>query len=149
MPGWLRSAGSGPLTWMRSNATSTGWISRHQRKGRQGEDHAAQTANVTKEKRNENQTDQRIRGRPAAMFYTDDVKGDYERIKARGAHPAGTPLRAAVQEDGNPVGADGRALNGRRLYRLKPEPVQEVDAWLVPFRRFWSAHVDALKRHLD
>ena len=37
----------------------------------------------------------------------------------------------------------------RRLYRLKPEPLQELDAWLAPFRRFWSAHVDALKRHLD
>src|SRR5271163_2101421 len=37
----------------------------------------------------------------------------------------------------------------RRLYRLKPEPLQEVAAWLVPFRRFWSAHVDALERHLD
>ena len=37
----------------------------------------------------------------------------------------------------------------RRLYRLKPEPLQEVEAWLSPFRRFWSAHVDALERHLD
>ncbi len=37
----------------------------------------------------------------------------------------------------------------RRLYRLKPEPLQELDAWLEPFRRFWSAHVDALERHLD
>jgi predicted enzyme related to lactoylglutathione lyase len=37
----------------------------------------------------------------------------------------------------------------RRLYRLKPEPFQEVDAWLAPFRRFWSAHVDALERYLD
>lgn len=37
----------------------------------------------------------------------------------------------------------------RRLYRLRPEPLQEVDAWLNPFRRFWSAHVDALERHLD
>jgi DNA-binding transcriptional ArsR family regulator len=37
----------------------------------------------------------------------------------------------------------------RRLYRLKPEPFREVDAWLAPFRRFWSAHVDALERHLD
>jgi DNA-binding transcriptional ArsR family regulator len=37
----------------------------------------------------------------------------------------------------------------RRLYRLKPEPLQDVDAWLAPFRRFWSAHVDALERHLD
>jgi len=37
----------------------------------------------------------------------------------------------------------------RRLYRLKPGPFQEMDAWLAPFRRFWSAHVDALERHLD
>src|SRR5271157_386737 len=37
----------------------------------------------------------------------------------------------------------------RRLYRLKPEPFQEVDAWLTPFRQFWSAHIDALERHLD
>ena len=37
----------------------------------------------------------------------------------------------------------------RRLYRLKPEPFEEVDVWLAQFRRFWSAHVDALERHLD
>ena len=37
----------------------------------------------------------------------------------------------------------------RRLYRLKPEPLQELDAWLAQFRRFWSAHLDALERHLD
>ncbi len=37
----------------------------------------------------------------------------------------------------------------RRLYRLRPEPLMELDAWLVPFRRFWTKHVDALERHLD
>ena len=37
----------------------------------------------------------------------------------------------------------------RRLYRLKPEPLQEVADWLDPFRRFWSDHGDALERHLD
>ena len=37
----------------------------------------------------------------------------------------------------------------RRLYRLTPEPLEELDAWLKPFRRFWSAHIDALERHLD
>jgi DNA-binding transcriptional ArsR family regulator len=37
----------------------------------------------------------------------------------------------------------------RRLYRLKPEPLQKVDTWSAPFRRFWSAHLDALERHLD
>ena len=37
----------------------------------------------------------------------------------------------------------------RRVYRLRPEPLREIDAWLAPFRRFWNAHVDALERHLD
>ena len=37
----------------------------------------------------------------------------------------------------------------RRLYRLKPAPFQELDAWLAQFRRFWSGHVDALERYLD
>jgi len=37
----------------------------------------------------------------------------------------------------------------RRLYRLKAEPFKELDAWLDQFRRFWSAHIDALERHLD
>ena len=37
----------------------------------------------------------------------------------------------------------------RRLYRLKPEPFQEVDMWLAQFRKFWSGHLDALERHLD
>ena len=37
----------------------------------------------------------------------------------------------------------------RRLYRLRPEPLQEVDMWLAPFRRFWEAHMDRLERHLD
>ena len=37
----------------------------------------------------------------------------------------------------------------RRVYRLKPEALRELDAWLAPFRRFWLAHVDALERHLD
>jgi len=37
----------------------------------------------------------------------------------------------------------------RRLYRLKHERLQELDAWLSQFRQFWSAHIDALERHLD
>jgi len=37
----------------------------------------------------------------------------------------------------------------RRLYRLKPERLQEVDDWLTQFRRLWSTHLDALERHLD
>ena len=37
----------------------------------------------------------------------------------------------------------------RRLYRLRPEPLIELDDWLEPFRRYWTKHVDALERHLD
>lgn len=37
----------------------------------------------------------------------------------------------------------------RRVYRIRPEPLREIDAWLEPFRRLWTAHVDALERHLD
>jgi DNA-binding transcriptional ArsR family regulator len=37
----------------------------------------------------------------------------------------------------------------RRVYRLNPESLREVDDWLAPFRELWSAHVDALERHLD
>jgi DNA-binding transcriptional ArsR family regulator len=37
----------------------------------------------------------------------------------------------------------------RRVYRLRPEPLMELDAWLGPFRSFWSRQIDALERHLD
>jgi DNA-binding transcriptional ArsR family regulator len=37
----------------------------------------------------------------------------------------------------------------RRLYQLRAEPLMELDAWLVPFRRFWSKPVDALEQHLE
>jgi DNA-binding transcriptional ArsR family regulator len=37
----------------------------------------------------------------------------------------------------------------RRLYRLNPDRLQELDAWLDQFRKLWSSHVDALERHLD
>jgi DNA-binding transcriptional ArsR family regulator len=44
---------------------------------------------------------------------------------------------------------EARVEAQRRVYRLRPEPFMEVDAWLEPFRRFWAAHVDSLERHLD
>ncbi len=37
----------------------------------------------------------------------------------------------------------------RRLYRLKPESLREVEAWLAPIRELWSAHVDQLESYLD
>ncbi len=37
----------------------------------------------------------------------------------------------------------------RRLYRVRPEPLQAIDEWLVPYRRLWSERLDALERHLE
>ena len=37
----------------------------------------------------------------------------------------------------------------RRLYRLRPEPLAEVAAWLEPYRRFWVDHLDAIEQALD
>src|SRR5438105_2127530 len=43
---------------------------------------------------------------------------------------------------------DVRVDAQRRWYQLRAEPLAEVDAWLEPYRRFWSARLDALEAHL-
>ena len=42
-----------------------------------------------------------------------------------------------------------RADAQRRLYRIRPEPLAELDAWLAPYRKFWAASLDRLETHLD
>lgn len=37
----------------------------------------------------------------------------------------------------------------RRWYRVRVEPLRELDAWLEPYRRLWADRLDALERHLD
>ena len=37
----------------------------------------------------------------------------------------------------------------RRLYRLTPEPLRELEAWLAPYRVLWADRLTALERHLD
>ena len=37
----------------------------------------------------------------------------------------------------------------RRLYRVRPEPLAEIDAWLAPYRRLWAQRLDALEQHLE
>jgi DNA-binding transcriptional ArsR family regulator len=37
----------------------------------------------------------------------------------------------------------------RRLYRIRPDPLAELDAWLAPYRKFWSGRLDRLEDHLD
>jgi DNA-binding transcriptional ArsR family regulator len=37
----------------------------------------------------------------------------------------------------------------RRLYRVRAQPLAEIDAWLAPYRRLWAGTLDALEQHLD
>jgi DNA-binding transcriptional ArsR family regulator len=37
----------------------------------------------------------------------------------------------------------------RRVYRVRPEPLRQLDDWLAPYRAMWSASLDALESHLD
>lgn len=71
--------------------------------------------------------------------------GDIER-KLRLSQPSVSKHLRVLREAGF---VESRIEAQRRLYRLRPEPLMELEAWLVPFRRFWSKHVDALEQHLD
>jgi DNA-binding transcriptional ArsR family regulator len=44
---------------------------------------------------------------------------------------------------------DVRADAQRRLYRVRPQPLVEIDEWLAPYRRLWSRSLDRLERHLE
>ena len=43
---------------------------------------------------------------------------------------------------------DVRVDAQRRVYRLRPEPLKEIDAWIEPYRRRWDRRLDRLERHL-
>ena len=42
-----------------------------------------------------------------------------------------------------------RPLAQRRLYRVRTEPLEEMDEWLAPYRALWAARLDHLEDHLD
>src|SRR5438034_10841512 len=44
---------------------------------------------------------------------------------------------------------DVRADAQRRLYRVLPEPLRDVDEWIAPYRALWAERLDDLARHLD
>ena len=44
---------------------------------------------------------------------------------------------------------DVRVEAQRRLYRVRPEPLEELAEWLEPYRRLWAARLDKLERHLE
>ena len=44
---------------------------------------------------------------------------------------------------------EARADAQRRLYRIRPEPLADLDAWLASYRQLWTTHLDQLEGHLD
>src|ERR1043165_6840961 len=78
------------------------------------------------------------------LLSSDRSVGEIER-ELRLSQPSVSKHLRVLREAGF---VEARIEAQRRLYRLRPEPLMELDAWLVPFRRFWSRHVDALERHL-
>lgn len=59
----------------------------------------------------------------------------------------GTSKHLRVLRDAGLV--EARVDAQRRLYRVRSEPLREVDAWLAPYRAMWGSSLDALERHLD
>ena len=79
------------------------------------------------------------------LLASEHSVGEIER-ELRLAQPTVSKHLRVLREAGF---VESRIDAQQRFYRLKPEPLKEIDEWLVPFRRFWSKHVDALERHLD
>ncbi|HEX4246067.1 MAG TPA: metalloregulator ArsR/SmtB family transcription factor [Acidimicrobiales bacterium] len=44
---------------------------------------------------------------------------------------------------------EARVAAQRRLYRVRPQPLREVDDWIAPYRTLWNSSLDALEAHLD
>ena len=63
-----------------------------------------------------------------------------------GMHQPGVSRHLKVLRDAGLV--EVRRDAQRRFYRLRAEPLMELDAWLEPYRAHWAGRLDALERHL-
>ncbi len=70
-----------------------------------------------------------------------------EIVDEVGMHQPGVSRHLKILRDAGLV--DVRRDAQRRMYRLRPEPLMELDAWLQPYRTEWTARLDALERHLQ
>lgn len=69
-----------------------------------------------------------------------------ELVQQVGMHQPGVSRHLKVLRDAGLV--EVRRDAQRRLYRLRPEPLKELDAWLEPYRAEWAGRLDSLERHL-
>jgi DNA-binding transcriptional ArsR family regulator len=87
---------------------------------------------------------------PTRRRILDAVRGGErsvgELVEKVGMHQPGVSRHLRVLRDAGLV--EVRRDAQRRLYRLRPEPLMELDAWLEPYRAEWTARLDSLERHL-
>ena len=79
------------------------------------------------------------------LLSSDRSVGEIER-KLRLSQPSVSKHLRVLREAGF---VESRIEAQRRLYRLRPEPLMELDAWLEPYRAQWAARLDSLERHLQ
>jgi DNA-binding transcriptional ArsR family regulator len=68
-------------------------------------------------------------------------------VEQVGMHQPGVSRHLKVLRDAGLV--EVRRDAQRRLYRLRAEPLRELDAWLEPYRAEWAGRLDSLERHLQ
>jgi DNA-binding transcriptional ArsR family regulator len=68
-------------------------------------------------------------------------------VERVGMHQPGVSRHLKVLRDAGLV--EVRRDAQRRIYRLRAEPLMELDAWLEPYRAHWAGRLDALERHLQ
>lgn len=87
---------------------------------------------------------------PTRRRILDAVRGGErsvtELVDALGVHQPGVSRHLKVLRDAGLV--DVRRDAQRRLYRLRAEPLRELDEWLEPYRAELADRLDALERHL-
>jgi len=67
-------------------------------------------------------------------------------VEQVGMHQPGVSRHLKVLRDAGLV--EVRRDAQRRLYRLRAEPLRELDAWLEPYRAEWAGRVDSLEQDL-
>jgi DNA-binding transcriptional ArsR family regulator len=70
-----------------------------------------------------------------------------ELVRRLGLSQPGVSKHLRVLKEAGLV--EARVDAQRRLYRVRPEPLIELDNWLEPYRRLWEERLDRLEDHLD
>ena len=92
-----------------------------------------------------------VLGEPSRQAILDLLRGGERPVgelvdHLRLSQPAVSKHLRVLKEAGL---VEARADAQRRLYRIRPEPLAELDDWLASYRQLWTKHLDRLEEHLD